>query len=403
MFSSPARTRRTWPLALTIVVAIAVGLWFGGHPAWLPAPLRSIFVSQTGAERQVQAVLDVISRDYYRRVDTRRLLNVGLSQAVASLGDPYSHYYSPTAYRGFLNETNPHLSGIGVDIVPASGNRGLEIDEVFAGTPAARAGLRQGDVIIAVGPTSLIGRDPNGASALIKGRAGTSVILTVLRHGHHLRIPITRARIVVPVVSDQLLSYHGMKLGWLQFTSFTEGSAGELRADVAQMLRRGAHGLILDLRNNPGGLLTEAVRVASIFVADGTIVTTRGRSQPTIVYTATGHPLAPQVPLVVLVNRGTASSAEIVTGALKDRGRATVVGTHTYGKGVFQEIEEVPGGGALDITVGEYFTPSGHNLGGGGVKQGAGISPDVYVYDNPQNPGMHALSVAERVLDAKLP
>ena len=144
------------------------------------------------------------------------------------------------------------------------------------------------------------------------------------------------------------------------------------------MLHAGAQALILDLRGNGGGLLDEAVKVASIFIPDGTIVSTDGRSQPRQVYVAKGDAIAPRIPMVVLVDRGTASAAEIVTGALKDRGRAKVVGTHTYGKGVFQEIETLPNGGALDITVGEYFTPSGRNLGGGGVREGAGIPPDVY-------------------------
>jgi carboxyl-terminal processing protease len=168
------------------------------------------------------------------------------------------------------------------------------------------------------------------------------------------------------------------------------------------MLKDGAQGLVLDLRDNPGGLLLQAVGVASLFIPDGTIVTTRGRSQPTTVYTALGDAIAPKVPLVVLVNRGTASSAEIVTGALKDRGRAKVVGTNTYGKGVFQEIQPLPGGGALDITVGEYYTPDGQNLGAGGVKEGKGITPNVYVYDNPDNPGSRALTVAEQTVSKEI-
>jgi carboxyl-terminal processing protease len=175
-----------------------------------------------------------------------------------------------------------------------------------------------------------------------------------------------------------------------------------LRADAQRALRGGAQALILDLRENGGGLLTEAVNVASIFIPDGTIVSTSGRSQPRQVYLAQGNAIAPKLPMVVLVDRDTASAAEIVTGALKDRGRAEVVGTHTYGKGVFQEIQPLPNGGALDITVGEYFTPNGQNLGGGGVREGAGISPNVYAANNPAATSDHALSVAERVVAAEV-
>jgi carboxyl-terminal processing protease len=163
-------------------------------------------------------------------------------------------------------------------------------------------------------------------------------------------------------------------------------------------LRSGAKALILDLRENGGGLLQEAVNAASIFIADGTIVSTAGRSQPRQVYSAKGGAIAAHIPLVVLIDRGTASSAEIVAGALKDRQRAHLVGTRTYGKGVFQEIETLPNGGALDLTVGEYFTPSGRNLGGGGVKQGGGIPPDVSVPSNPRAKGDPQLAAAKRLL-----
>ena len=213
---------------------------------------------------------------------------------------------------------------------------------------------------------------------------------------------ITRANVIVPVASSKLITYHGKRLGYLGFSQFTEGSADELRAEVQAMLKQHAQGLILDLRDNPGGLLAQAVGVASLFVKNGVIVTTRGRNQPTTVYTALGDAVAPKIPMVVLVDRGTASSAEIVTGALKDHGRAKVVGTHTYGKGVFQELMPLTGGGALDITVGEYFTPNGHNLGAGGVKEGKGIAPNIYVYDNPNAPGTRALKVAESTVAAEI-
>ncbi len=157
-------------------------------------------------------------------------------------------------------------------------------------------------------------------------------------------------------------------------------------------------------------MLNQAVAVASIFIRSGTIVSTRGRNQPTQVYTALGgkYLIAPSIPLVVVVDRDTASSAEIVTAALQQRGRAKVVGTRTYGKGVFQESQTVDGGGILDITVGEFFTPDGKNLGGAGVAQGKdlvrgpGIKPNYYVADNPAAPGPAALKKAESVLAGEL-
>jgi carboxyl-terminal processing protease len=169
------------------------------------------------------------------------------------------------------------------------------------------------------------------------------------------------------------------------------------------MLRRGARGIILDLRDNGGGLIQEAVSVASIFIPDGTIVSTEGRNSPRQVFTATGGAISTKIPVVVLVDHGTASASEIVTAALQDRHRALIVGTHTFGKGVFQEVQQLPNGGALDITAGYYYTPNNRNLGAGGVKEGAGVAPNVYASDNPRTTTDEALLVAERSLAAEVP
>jgi carboxyl-terminal processing protease len=270
---------------------------------------------------------------------------------------------------------------------------------VFPGTPAARAGLTAGDVIVKVGSTTLTGHSADFDSALIRGRAGTQVVLTIVRGGHTIVLRIMRESFMLPVADDRLVTFHGIKLGYVQLTTFNqEGAGDQVRADVHQMLHQGARGITLDLRDNGGGLIQEAVNVASIFVPSGTIVSTAGRNSPRQVFTATGNAISTKIPLVVLVDRGTASASEIVTAALQDRHRALVVGTHTFGKGVFQEVQQLPNGGALDITAGYYYTPSGRNLGGGGVKQGAGVSPNIYAQSNPASSRDQALQVAERVL-----
>ena len=401
MLAQRSRSPRRWLLLVVGIVVLSVGIWFGGHPSWLPSPLRSVFVDDSSNTQVVDQVLNLLQQDYYRQVNRSQLVNKGLAAAVASLDDPYSHYFDPTDYRSFEDQSNPHLSGIGIDVAPEP--RGLSVVDVFAGSPAAKAGLARGDLITHVGPTSLANRSADFSSALIKGPAGTKVWLTVLSGAHVRTLSLTRADITIPVASGTVVRYHGHELGLVQLTSFTDGSGSELRAQVDKVLQGGAKGLILDLRENGGGLLEEAVNVASIFIPDGTIVTTRGRSQPTQVYLARGGAISTKVPMVVLVDRGTASSAEIVTGALRDRGRAKVIGTHTYGKGVFQEIQPLPNGGALDMTVGEYFTPNGHNLGGGGVREGAGITPDIYASTGPHSRTDTGLLVAERTVAAELP
>jgi carboxyl-terminal processing protease len=173
-----------------------------------------------------------------------------------------------------------------------------------------------------------------------------------------------------------------MQIAHVRLSGFTSGAHGDVRKAVDGLLGKGADGVVLDLRDNGGGLLNEAVLVSSIFVGDGTIVSTRGRNRPRRVFEATGDPIDVDVPVVVLVNGQSASASEIVAGALQDRERAEVVGTRTFGKGVFQEVRRLSNGGALDITVGEYFTPKGRNLGGGGVKKGAGIEPEIEARDD---------------------
>jgi carboxyl-terminal processing protease len=305
-----------------------------------------------------------------------------------------------------MQVTNPQFGGIGVEVLPNP--HGLEVTQVFPGSPAARSGLVQGDVITGVDGIPLSGKSEDYASGLIRGPIGTKVKLTVKQAGRETTVAITRENIVAPVAYSKLLRYRGRRIGYLQLTQFADNAGAELRAQVHKMLGKGAQGLILDLRGNGGGLLQQAISVASIFIPDGTIVTTKGRTQPTQVYTATGGAIPMRIPLTVLVDHGTASSAEIVTAALQQHRRANVVGSHTYGKGVYQEIVNLPGGAALDMTVGEFFTPNGTNLGAAGVAQGRtlargrGITPDVYAYTRPTARTDTALLVAERVLAGEL-
>lgn len=400
MRSRPSRAPRVIAAVAGAIVLLLLGVWIGGHPSWVPGPLRSTFVADSNG-RLVQEAMDLLARDYYRPINRSKLVNEGLASAISSLNDPYSHYFDPTSYRSFLNQSNPHLSGVGIDVV--ADPRGLRIADVFPGSPAAKAGLSGGDVIVRVGGTSLASRSADFASRLIKGPAGTKVSLTVVSGKRRHSVTITRANVVVPVTSGKLVTVHGKKLGIVQLTSFTDGSGDEVRSQVQKLMHQGAQALVLDLRENGGGLLDEAVTAASIFIPDGTIVSTSGRSQPRQVYVAKGGAIAPKIPLVVLVDGGTASAAEILTGALRDRGRAKVVGTRTYGKGVFQEIQTLSNGGALDIVTGQWFEPSGHNVGGPGVTRGAGIKPDVYAITNPRGPGDHALTVAEQTVAAETP
>ena len=395
--------KEPWKGALVVLVPIllAVGLWFGGHPEDLPGFLRNAFV----ANRQTQVVDEAIQRissDYYRKIPTSKLSNASISGVVASLGDRFSHYLTPSEYHEF--DEPPHFTGIGVSVGPA--HRGLLIAHVFDSSPAAHVGLKPGELIIAVNGRKLEGLSADAATALIKGLPGTDVSLEIetprSAHGRAARhtLKITRAVISEPVVASMTKTLRGIKLGVVALATFSPGAHGEVREGVEKELKAGARGIVFDLRSNGGGLVEEAQLIASIFIAKGTIVSTRGRTQPSQTLDATGDAIPAKIPVVVLVDSNTASAAEIVTAALQDHRRATVVGTHTFGKGVFQEEQGLSNGGALDITVGEYFTPNGRNLGGGGVKQGAGITPEVLVSKGVDT--SHGLNVALSTLAAKV-
>jgi carboxyl-terminal processing protease len=402
---------RQQPLnAILLVLApilLVVGLWLGGHPEDLPSFLRSAFV----ASPQTQVVDEAIQRiadDYYRPIAAGKLDSASIAGVVASLDDRFSHYLSPSEYREFTSP--PHFTGIGVSVATQlAADHGLLIERVFNSSPAARAGLKPGDVIVAVDGRKLAPLSAEAATALIRGLPGTNVQLGIeppaLAHVHRGAphdVKITRAVVSEPVVESLTKTVHGVKLGVVALASFSPGSHIEVREAVERELHDGARGLVFDLRGNGGGLVEEAQLIASIFIAKGhTIVTTRGRTVPTQVLLATGDSIPASIPMVVLVDANTASSSEIVTAALQDHHRATVVGTHTFGKGVFQEEQPLSNGGALDITVGEYFTPNGRNLGGGGVKHGAGVIPEVKVPKSSVDTD-RGLDVALNTLAAKV-
>lgn len=365
------------------------GIWLGGHPDVLPGPLRDTLVDDSEG-RVYEEAIDTLARDYYREVDRERLLNTSLEEAVRSLGDRFSHYFAPRDFDDFQEATEGRFEGVGMSVEKV--RRGLQVLTVYDGSPAQRGGLRPGDVITKVNGRSIAGTSSEEATTRIKGPAGSEVRLTVRSRGRTRELTLKRAEVEIPVVEGELV--RGM--AHVQLSGFTSGAGDEVSGAVKRLLGRGADGVVLDLRDNGGGLLNEAVAVASVFIPDGKIVSTRGRSRPERVYEATGGAIDTDVPVVVLVNDRSASASEIVAGALQDRDRAQIVGTRTFGKGVFQEIEPLPNGGALDITVGEYFLPSGRNLGGGGPARGSGLTPDVRAEDDPDTPRDEALRVAVR-------
>src|SRR3954451_847734 len=386
-------------LAVLIPVALVLGVWLGGHPDTLPGFARDALVSDSDG-RQYEQALDTIQRDYYRKVDRQQLLNKSIGAAVDSLQDQVSHYFSPQAYTDFQLDTEGQFEGVGMTV--STVKQGLRVEQVYKNSPAGKGGLKAGDLIVSVNGRPLAGKTSDQATALIKGPEGTTVTLGMRSGDGKTRdLKLKRAKVDIPIVQSKLKTEDGKKIAWVSLAGFTEGSVKNIKNAVNSELKPGAKGVVLHLRENGGGLLNEAVTVASVFLPDGRVVSTKGRARPEKVYNATGGAISSKIPVVVLVDEGSASASEIVTGALLDRKRAKVVGTRTYGKGVFQEIERLENGGALDITVGEYFTPSGRNLGGGGVRKGAGITPDIQASDDPKTSTDEALQAALKAAAAR--
>jgi carboxyl-terminal processing protease len=376
---------------LCALLTLIAGIFLGGHPELLPGFARDALVKDDQALRS--EVVDTIEKNFYKPVDESKVDDASLKGIVDSLEDPYSAYISPKEASAFQESVTGEFEGVGMTV--EKDERGLRVLEAFEGSPAVAAGIRKGDVILAVDGRSIAGLNSSLATGRIKGPAGTTVRLELFTPGAEdtRSVRVKREKIEIPAVRGRLVERDGRKLGVVRLRGFSSGAHGVLRREVDRLLKRGADGLVLDLRGNGGGLLSEAVLVSSIFIEDGEIVSVRGRSRPERSENAKGDAIDEDVPVIVLVDGGSASASEIVTGALRDTNRATVVGTNTFGKGLVQEVEPLSNGGYLDLTVANYYLPSGKTIGKGGLK------PEVKAKDDPDTDRDEALPIA---LDALL-
>jgi carboxyl-terminal processing protease len=382
--------RTGFTVLLCALLTLVAGIFLGGHPELLPGFARDALVEEDQALRS--EIVDTIQDNFYKRVDESKVDDASLKGIVDSLDDPYSAYISPKEASAFQESVTGEFEGVGMTV--EKDERGLRVLEAFEGSPAAAAGIRKGDVILEVDGHSIAGLNSSLATGRIKGPAGTAVKLEVFTPGAEdaRSVRVTREKIEIPTVRGRVVERDGRKLAVVQLRGFSSGVHGVLRGEIDRLLKRGADGLVLDLRGNGGGLLSEAVLVSSVFIEDGEIVSVRGRSRPERSENAKGDAIDPDVPVVVLVDGGSASASEIVTGALRDTRRAKVVGTNTFGKGLVQEVEPLSNGGYLDLTVANYYLPSGKTIGKDGLK------PEVKAKDDPDTDRDEALPIALNVL-----
>ena len=321
-----------------------------------------------------------LASHYYRRLSKAVLAKPTIAALLGALHDHYTTYLSPSEYRLARRAFAGGYGGIGITVLPAPG--GLLVRGTMNG-PARVAGVLPGDTIITVDGASTSPLSFREAIGRILGRPGSTVTLRVLRDGRAMQFRLVRRAFALHPLHVRLRH----RVGVLQLDAFSRGSAAAAKAAVERLTKRGARALVLDLRGNPGGLLDQAVGLVSLFLRPGSsVVSLAGAHKPLRILYSTGG-TASTVPLAVLVDGGSASASEVVAGALKDHGRATVIGEPTYGKSLVQEIVLLPSGAALKLTVARYLTPAGVDISRNGVQ------PDI------RSP--HALDAALRLFPAR--
>ena len=331
----------------------------------LPA-LAGAFVIQDRASREggrlFAQVLDLVNARFVDSVDAADLYEKAARGLVTQLQDPYSELMSPRQLTQFNTSTAGRYGGIGMRIEEQPG-KGVTIVTVFPNTPAEKAGIREGDVIVRIDTLAVRGWNSRRVADSLTGTPGTKVNVTFARPGvpDPIKATFTRALIRVPAVPFALMI--DGKVGYIPLQCFNETSTAELARAVATLQAQGARGLVLDLRGNPGGFLDQSLSISNLFLKEGQeIASVRGRNVEPQTYYAREKPIAPSLPLVILTDQYSASASEIVAGALQDHDRAVIVGTTSFGKGLVQTVFNLDGGYALKMTTGKWYTPSGRSI-----------------------------------------
>ena len=292
---------------------------------------------------------------------------------LASLDDPYTRFLDPKEFKQMQIDTSGELTGVGIQITLDKDTKEIVVVSPIEGTPASKAGVLPKDVIVSVDGKTTKGMTTDDAVKLIRGKEGSEVTLGLRRKGEVVIVPLKRARIEINAVESRLnTSADGTKVGYIRLKQFNAKASREMRAAIRDLEKQGAQGFVLDLRSNPGGLLEASVDIARQWLDEGTIVSTKTRDGIQDVRRATGSAVTDR-PVVVLVNEGSASASEILSGALQDNNRAVLVGQKTFGKGLVQSVRGLSDGSGLTVTIAKYLTPKGTDI------HKNGIRPDVPV------------------------
>lgn len=339
---------------------------------------------------KVDSLRTYISENYYEEVDEENL-DVGVLRGLFDgLGDPYSYYMTAQEYEAILISLTGEYSGIGVTLSPNEQGY-IEVIAPTEGTPAEEIGIRSGDYITQVDGVKYSGAEIDVAAAAIRGKPGTKVTITVRRNGEEKDYTIERKKIISKTVKSEIIDDH---VGYIRINSFEESTYGDFKEALNRMQAQSVSGLVIDLRDNPGGLVNSSIDVANLLMDKGTVVYSENQNGDRDYYNVKDGSTA--IPYVLLVNGGTASSSEILCAGVQDNGEGFVVGTPTYGKGIIQQMEQLSDGSAVNLTILQYFSPKGKTI------HKVGITPDYIVELTEDDYDQDGRLINDRQLDKAL-
>ncbi|GAC1466633.1 MAG: S41 family peptidase [Chamaesiphon sp.] len=368
-------------------IATTAALYLFG-PTWCRSVRASL---QDSPKTVVDEVWQLVNREYvdgtFNQVDwqtTRQQLlsknytsreeaYTAIRKALEKLGDPYTRFMDPKQYQSLTNQTSGELSGIGIRLELNEKTKKLAVVEPIENSPASKAGIQSGDGLVATNGKSTQGMSLEQASGLIRGEVGTHVSLKLSREGKGIfDLTLTRAQIEVPSVSSTLKPERQLQVGYIRLSEFSANAPSEMNRAIDNLKQKKANAFVLDMRGNPGGLLNASVEIARMWMDGGTIVRTVDRQGDNEVFKA-NHTAITKLPLAILVDGNSASASEILTGALKDNRRGTVIGSQTFGKALVQSVHSLSDGSGLAVTIAHYYTPNGTDIGH------KGVTPDVKI------------------------
>lgn len=339
------------------------------------------FTSQTSTRdaehiAEMKGLKGLLDQNFLFDYDENQIYEGSLKGMFANLGDPYTSYYTPDEFKKLMESLNGRYSGIGLS-VQASKEGYIKAVSVFDNSPAKEAGIEPGDYITKVNGKAYGASQLEEAVAEIKGEPGTEVTLTILRteegktDSKEFDIKVSRADVNVDTIDDDILEIRDKKIGYIHIKAFDDITWQDFSDSYSKLMAQDIDGLVLDVRNNPGGALDVVINIADNFLDEGVIVTTKDKNGKEVVEKSDAS--ASDIPMVILQNENSASASEILAGAMKDRGRAKVIGTQSFGKGVVQKVFNLENGAGAKITISEYFTPNGTQI------NKVGVTPDIEV------------------------